>query len=349
MPFVIFESNLNSSAFLANSYYQQEKYLFPIIGNSYKKSIKRAIFEEIRIAEAAGRFIVHEGEKYYLIRVSADGAWGKRPSSKSGGHTSITGFVSVIGTKTGLILGAKLKSLYCRTCMPFIKNGRVQKDDSDFPEHECTRNWEGPPGGMEAALTVEILEELLKYKVIVEELVQDGDSSVMALLAEKDIYRKFQVTTRKIDCWLHATRAAGNKLHSIASRSSVLKNSSFGIKAKNCLRSAIGRWNDDYIQNQNSTVAAQGLAADIQNVALHVLGRHESCASWCGKPSSDSIVVDTKVMEDIKIVLGRLVSAARNLVLKMSTNLNELFNNVVAVASGRKFYHYGNSYSCVMR
>lgn len=313
--------------------------------------MEKAVQKEIEAAAKNGKVLMYQGSKYYLIQVTTDGAWPKRPSSKTGGHSSSTGFVSVIGTETGLVIGAKMKSLYCRICMPFIQNGKVQKDHPDFPtDHECTRNWEGPPGGMEPALTVEIFQELFeKYNIIVDEMVQDGDSSTMSLLTEIDLYREMGVLTTKIDCWLHSTRCFGNKMIAISARCATLKKISFPQKSKNCVRSAICHWNDIYLQDLDLEFAAKGLELDLRNVPNHVLGDHTNCGTWCGKTTTQTVIVEKKFMDEINVALGRLISASKNLVKKKSTNNNESFNNVVAVTNGNKFFHYGNSLSCVMR
>lgn len=317
--------------------------------------MKNWLKKECKLAEEEGRVVYDKnGKKYIIIEGSIDGAWNKRPSSKQGGYSSLTGHVTIIGARTGKVIAAGMRKLYCKGCRPFLKNGIVDISDPLYdPEHSCNRNHESSPGSMEPELVLELLEELLKQGIIVDTLIADGDASVMALLAEKNLYKEFDIKIKKINCYLHCTRNYANKIRSAASSCPILKHiSNFSENLRNSMRTIISNWNDKLESGVDLATCIRGLEEEMANAPNHHLKNHKNCGDFCVKkndPNEHPYDVSQSVLDAIEFHTLSLVSKAPSLILKKSTNSNEIFNSVQMKHAGDKRLHYGNSSSCETR
>ena len=84
----------------------------------------------------------------------------------------------MIGCRTENIIGFKVKSKTCSKCS--IANTYNAQPE----EHECTINWEGASGGMEAWVALELCVDLYgsEYNIYVEYIVSDDDSTMRSHL-----------------------------------------------------------------------------------------------------------------------------------------------------------------------
>lgn len=64
------------------------------------------------------------------------------------------GVATLIGEKTGKVLGHKLRCVDCRICNIAAKKGNVPRN------HNCKRNWTGSAKGMEPDMFVELVRDL---------------------------------------------------------------------------------------------------------------------------------------------------------------------------------------------
>lgn len=126
------------------------------------EQLAEKIADAIEAAKIANDYFMDDatGVTYYLVTVSLDAAWFKRPT-KAGGASSHSGYVSFICDRTNQVIAFGVKNSYCKTCCKYLNdNGEVDKSDPDFPhDHQCTRTFELPPGQMEPIIGKEAFQE----------------------------------------------------------------------------------------------------------------------------------------------------------------------------------------------
>ncbi|CAC5418441.1 unnamed protein product [Mytilus coruscus] len=81
------------------------------------------------------------------------------------------GCASLIGQKTGKVLNVKIKSKNCRTCDVAKRKGIVPK------EHKCSKNHTGSSKGMEPALVVDMIKDVINKGVDIKEIAGDDDTT----------------------------------------------------------------------------------------------------------------------------------------------------------------------------
>ena len=109
------------------------------------------------------------------IAVSYDMGWQKRSTGKL--YDSLSGHGFIFGVRTGNVIGYQVKSKCCSKCS--IANSLNKPAE----EHDCTINWEGSSGGMEAAVALELCIQLHDdsgYNIFVDTIVSDDDSTMRA-------------------------------------------------------------------------------------------------------------------------------------------------------------------------
>lgn len=304
------------------------------------EQLAEAIEAEIRLAEENGDFVFSsEGVKYWLIRISADGAWPKRPS-KAGGASAKFGYVSLIGVRTGVVVAYGSKNLYCSICCKFLNDrGEVDTLDPTFPQnHQCSRNFNYGPGNMEAVLIVELMESLFtKHHIIIPEFVGDADSSVLAEIQKKNLYASFNIQTKRIQCYLHMTRNFENKVRQV--KSSALKAINYADKMKSFARNIISDCNSK-LNGENRAEMVRELELRLAAAPFHFLNDHSACSSqYCTRTDGDEILIvslDEETKLELMVATSTLVTAAGSLIEKLTTNLNENFNAIVNKYNGEK-------------
>ena len=109
------------------------------------------------------------------IAVSYDMGWQKRSTGKL--YDSLSGHGFIFGVRTGNVIGFQVKSKCCSKCS--IANSLNKPAE----EHDCTINWEGSSGGMEAAVALDLciqLHDETDYNIFVDTIVSDDDSTMRA-------------------------------------------------------------------------------------------------------------------------------------------------------------------------
>lgn len=316
--------------------------------------MKEAREEEKEIAESSGDVVQGpDGKKKFKVLATFDGGWQKRPSSKIGGYSSLTGHASLIGYHTGKVIGIGTKNLYCKVCWSFLENGKVDKEKENFPrDHNCTRNHELSPGAMEPAILIEILNELLDDDIIVNIFIGDGDSASLAAVREKNPYVAYGLTVEKWDCYLHATRNYANKLRTVAANASNLS-AKFSDVMKAQVRSIIKKRNTELQSNPGAKDdLIQALHKDIMTLPKHVLKDHSACPESCPKKHDDTeipVQLDPTTAANITNFTSQLARLSNSLIQRVTTNRNESFNAVQNKFSGQKRVFFGGSRSARTR
>ena len=117
-------------------------------------------------------------ERYPRIRASYDHGWQQKGSGHQ--HDSPSGHGVIFGHETRLPLAFEVKSKICDYCN-LQRKRHPHKPKEEYKQHECTINFEGSSGSMEAASLLDLvirLDDL--YNVQVGTLCCDDDSSVRA-------------------------------------------------------------------------------------------------------------------------------------------------------------------------
>lgn len=310
-----------------------------------EKSIAEARQEEIDLAREENRLI---GD-YALSSCSTDGAWSKKPSAKMGGHSSLVGYGSMISTRTKKVLSFGVKTLYCKTCNKYSGN-------DECPEHECNKNFNGPPGSMEPAIAVENLQDLYESaNIIIHEYVGDGDAATEKAIQNSNLYRAQMITVKKWDCYLHLTRNFAGKIRILVEKYPHDKAALEGFHERilQSVRSIINKYHQELLNA--APEAKEAIIETLQNTILilpyHCLDIHNDCGSWCSRKNTSVIpkTIQADTMQAIRFLAAKLAGHSKSLIRKVTTNANECLNAVVNSLLGEKRRHYGNSQSCKFR
>ncbi|XP_034232805.1 uncharacterized protein LOC117640414 [Thrips palmi] len=132
------------------------------------------------------------------IRVIADGMWSKR--SYGNKYDAKSGTASIVGFRTRKVLYYGTRNKHCYVCVLDANQNKPKRD------HECSKNFTGHSGQMEAAIILEGFKASVEmHGVKYYQLVGDRDSSVYNTLLEKPPYGSLELV-EKIDCKNHLLR-----------------------------------------------------------------------------------------------------------------------------------------------
>ena len=153
---------------------------------------------------------VRRSENVRDIYVSYDGSWMTR------GHKSYYGYGSVIDLITHLVIDYEVLSVYCHGCTTV--GDHMDKTSTDYAtwkaNHVCNKNFEGTPGGMDAAIA-EILwrRSERKHGFRYVTVLSDGDAKTFNQLVSLNVYGK-DCTITKEECINHVSKRLGTALRS---------------------------------------------------------------------------------------------------------------------------------------
>ena len=146
------------------------------------------------------------------IYVSYDASWMTR------GHKSYYGYGSVIDLITHLVIDYEVLSLYCHGCTTV--GDHMDKASADYAtwkaSHVCNKNFEGTPGGMDAAIA-EVLwrrsERRHGFRYVT--VLSDGDAKTFNHLVSLNVYGE-DCTITKEECINHVSKRLGTALRKVA-------------------------------------------------------------------------------------------------------------------------------------
>ena len=150
--------------------------------------------------QEAAKEAVMENEGSMDIAVAIDGSWQKR------GHTSLNGVVTATSVDTGKVIDVECLSKYCQQCkMP-------QKKEM---QHNCTANYEGTSGGMEAEGAVRIFHRSVDSRgVKYIKYLGDGDSKGYNTVVASKPYGN-DTKIEKLECIGHVHKRMGTRLRKL--------------------------------------------------------------------------------------------------------------------------------------
>lgn len=144
------------------------------------------------------------------IAVSDDGSWRKR------GFSSLFGFVSLIGWKTGKVVDVLVKSKYCKACEFWKKKEDTTEYEEWMETHvdECQDNHKGSAGLMEVNAVCEMFQRSeslhnLKYT----SYIGDEDSKTYTGIVKSAPYGDLIV--HKKECIDHVQKRMGTHLRNL--------------------------------------------------------------------------------------------------------------------------------------
>lgn len=339
----------------SKTYKKNIDWSYHVLKELAEKCMKDAGVEERTLAENDQQF--HEGTPY--IYVVTDGSWEIR--SYGTNFNSPCGLGVIIGSRTGKVLHVGIKNNYCRTHA--MAESRNLPEDQ-VPKHTCYKNWNEkiPSCLMESEAILEGFQESVKkHGLLYKFVVTDGDSNVYKSLTENRVYEFYHLIPTRIRCYNHLIRNLFGKLREISKNSKQpdgtgqIKNFSFLkqlIEDKSKLIRKLINKSVDYWRKEDLDFKDQeeGLRKDINSIINHVFGEHESCNQVKGfrcelDQTSDTIEHSKNYVPDMKAtgLYQKIVKAmdtvsfhSDSLLYKMTNNIAESFNALVAVNIGGK-------------
>ncbi|XP_077285484.1 uncharacterized protein LOC143910762 [Arctopsyche grandis] len=311
-------------------------------------TIEECAFDEMIVAgEEEKRLAILNGdideEGYPLLTVIADGSWAKR--SYKSGFSSLSGAACIVGLRTKKVLYLGVRNSYCCIC------ARATKLNIDATEHKYFKNWRDSANAMEADIIAEgFLKSMEMHGVKFNKLVGDGDSSIMKKLMHLMPYGP-NIIIQKIECKNHLLRNFCNKLKALGKKTNNNKGyvpvqirkkvESNVLRMRKAIVGAIHFRKEEENTTQNEKI--KNLRMDIKNSANHVFGDHVNCAAYFCKPEKNTdhlnIVNELQacgIWTDIQQYLLSLAGNADSLILDVTNNSVEQFNNVIAKFIGGK-------------
>lgn len=169
------------------------------------------------------------------MRVSYDGSWQKR------GHTSLIAVGAVVEAETGLVLDYETISKYCEKCTKKENAKKAKKiTEKEYNEwydkhkNECTRNYTGSSGGMEAAAAVAIFGRSVEKKLRYTVFISDGDSSAYDAICNmnegKGPYGG--IVIEKAECINHVSKRLGTALRKLRTQVVTVKTTQKGAQRR---------------------------------------------------------------------------------------------------------------------
>lgn len=259
--------------------------------------------------------------------------------------------------KTGKVLFIGVRNKYCSLCEYYLRNSVKPK------VHRCFKNYEShkPSTGMESEILVEGFKSSIEmHGLIYKTVISDGDSNVFKSIIDNNVYKEHNLLPSNIRCYNHLHRNLSNKLQAIAQ--TVQKQGTKRIKNFSKLRNAVkGKIlqirqlideSVDYIKNLNMDKKhkEEELRKDILNIPYHVFGQHKDCLNRdynCTESAElhveDNVLLDLKEAGLFQKVEEAMLSLSRHcesLLLKVTNNKAESFNNIVCVDTGGKRVNY---------
>lgn len=247
----------------------------------------------------------------------------------------VSGTGSMIGIKSGKVIGFGTRSKRCATCEAATRAGKTARD------HDCRCNWNGSSKAMEADVCAELVKECGEtQKAQVAILVGDDDSSTIKKVRDS--------VQHKVDKWsdiVHAKRAFGSSLYNLQKTHKKLSAKVIDYLQK-CFSYAIK-------QNEGDP---DGIKKSLKAIVPHAFGEHSNCSiSWCKfliDPVSyrHSTLPHGKDLEgdDLKKDLQEIIEVycqnAEKLAPLGSSQANEALNNTIG-SKAPKIRHYGSSES----
>ncbi|XP_062619911.1 uncharacterized protein LOC134281467 [Saccostrea cucullata] len=263
------------------------------------------------------------------ITVSADGTFQKRGSGRC--YNSLSGAASLIGKKTGKIVGFSSRSKRCRICMHAKKLNKTPKS------HKCRKNWMGSAKAMEPDMIVEMLHHANSAHAPVCTLIGDDDSTALKRAREE-----VSSTIEKVSDKNHIKKNLSNQLYQLKSRYP----KDLSVKTINALLKSF-----NYMIAQN-TGKEEEIKRNLTSVVLHQFGEHGTCGNWCelkenpsGKHKNLPWGLDlhnNSLKRDLLQVFSKLDPS--KLCKLDSSNPNESFNNILR-SKAPKDKHYSESSS----
>ncbi|XP_063433536.1 uncharacterized protein LOC134715345 isoform X2 [Mytilus trossulus] len=192
------------------------------------------------------------------LTVSVDAGWQTRGSGRA--YNSLTGHCSMIGSKTGKILGYKWRSKSCRICQKAEHEGKIVR------KHTCRKNFTGSAKAMDPDMVEEMVTDSIEKGAKITAIIGDEDTTTIARLRAKVDPR-----IKKLSDSNHIKKPFSSSLYDLRKKHSCLSQKviSYLIKCFNYLI-AKGKGKPEEIKQ------------NLDALSKHPFGDHSDCnVSWC--------------------------------------------------------------------
>lgn len=242
----------------------------------------------------------------------------------------IVGAASLIGKKTGKIVGFTSRCKKCRKCS--IAKSKKKK----VAKHTCKKNWTGSAKSMEPDMIVEIIKDAKEKNNPVVTLIGDDDCT-----AFHRARCEVSSTIQKVSDTNHVKKNISNKLYALK-----LKHKELSVKTINALMKSFSYMLAQCKQDM------QKIQSNLDSVVLHQFGEHQQCGEWChikGNPEAKhrnlpwGLDLKSKELKEALLSLFRELDSKKLSSLN-SSNPNESFHNTLR-SKAPKDKHYSESAS----
>lgn len=263
-------------------------------------------------------------QEYPAITVIVDGGWTKRSYKHS--FSSNCGVAVIIGARTQKVIYADTRISTCAVC-------DRKRDSATVPDHDCFKNWDKAPNGMESDIIFKGFQSSIKmYGIVYTKFVGDGDSSVHFNV--ENVYPGIKV--EKIECSNHVVKNFTARLMDISKDN--VKGIKISLEERKIFNPELPRFRKALTQaithHHKEGSHWKLLYDDIINMPYHIFGNHKKCRQYfCSgsKPKELDIVENvskTELWKAIDKALERPATLAPSLVKKESSNYAECFMSV---------------------
>ncbi|CAC5389731.1 unnamed protein product [Mytilus coruscus] len=219
------------------------------------------------------------------------------------------GCASLIGQKTGKVLNVKIKSKNCRTCDIVKRKGIVPK------EHNCSKNHTGSSKGMEPALVVDMIKDVINKGVDIKKIAGDDDTTGF-----QRAQNVLKIKLKKRSDKKHIKKNISKQLYAIKTNYKEL--------SQRVINYIMQNFSYMVAQNKKNT---EGVTTGLKAMVGHIFGDHGFCnTKWC------------------VFLENPLAKFSRKLANLASTQTNENLNQMLATKAP-KYKHYSASNSLSYR
>ena len=273
-----------------------------------------------------------------------DMMWPKRGSGRA--YNSLGGVGTMMGNKTGLVVGYDVMSKDCRICTTAKSKG------TEPPPHDCTINFHGSSKAMEPEAAANIVKEIEQKGVDVSTIIMDDDATTIARLRN--------VVDHEIVKWSdigHTKKHLMDALFTLAKKHSNMNGD---------VISSLSRWFTHAIAQNKGNV--EGFKKAVNQIVPHAFGDHDGCEEyeWCtfkedpenfahnSLPSGKDLSGDT-LRSSLTSVFQVFINNADKIAPGGSTRDVEAFNNQIASKASKRIHYAGSGAlktrveSCVSR
>lgn len=263
------------------------------------------------------------------ICVSVDAGWQKRGSGKA--YDSMSGHATMIGTRTGKVVGYSVRTKSYRVCSHASKTG------TNPQPHDCKQNWNGSAKALEQDMVVEMVKEKKQAGIRTAAIVGDDDATTISKL-----HQTVDPNIKKRSDKNHLKKNLSNSLY-------VLKQTYPSLSVR-VIRYIQKCWAYMVAQNKHNPA---GVEVGLDAMWKHPFRDHSSCSDWCTHKEEPhkqykhlpfgQCLTDKNLQEALADIFKKYKSHSKKIAELGSTQANESINNSIASKAPKRLHFSGSA------